>query len=68
MNLPFLKKLAKKNPALARLIELSIYSIFVYILSAVTAGEVINQQAIVQAGCVPLIAYISKFKRDLEKE
>ena len=66
MNIKFLKLLAKKEPALARLIELSIISWAVYILWATAEGNALSLQAWIQACLVPLIAYLSKLKRDLD--
>ena len=68
MNCKYLKQLSKKQPALARLIELSIISWVVYILSAIIAWEAFSAQAVAQAALVPLLAFMSKVQRDLQKK
>ena len=67
MNFTFLANLAKKNPALARLINLCILSGIVYGVGALAAGEMFSVQAMMQAVLVPLLGYLDKVKRDLNK-
>lgn len=66
MKVQFLQEMAKSNPALARLIEVSIISWVIYILWAVTSWNVFDMQALSQAMLVPILVYMSKLKRDLE--
>jgi len=67
MNLEFLQKLAKKNPAIARLIELSIYSGLSYALTAISTGELLSTQALIIACITPIASALAKFNRDLDK-
>ena len=68
MKINFLKQIAKENPALARLIELSILSCFVYMIWALITWELLSLQTLLQASAVPLLAYLNKIKRDIEKD
>ena len=68
MDIEFLKQLAKENPSLARLINLSIISWLVYALWAIVNGNLFDAQALAQAMLVPILWYLDKLKRDLTKQ
>lgn len=68
MNIPFIAKIAKTNPALARLLEASIISLAAYVLAAIVEGDPISLQAAVVALTTPIYLAVAKVKRDLEKK
>ena len=67
MDLEFLKILAQKCPALARAIEISIYSFSIYVIGAIIGDSVFSYQAMLVSLFTPVLAYLSKYKRDLGK-
>lgn len=72
VNLKCLARLAKSNPALARLCEISIYSVAYALIGAIlgyiNSGTPIDWPMIATQFLVPLSAFIGKHKRDLEKK
>jgi len=67
MNCEYLKKLAKTNPALARALELGVYSLVAYLFSIISTGEPFTTQAVFNAFFIPIMAYVSKRSRDIQK-
>lgn len=68
MNIEFLKKLAVRHPAIARLIEAMILSAVVYLISVIIDGEIYSQQALINATMSPVFLALSKYRRDIIKE
>jgi hypothetical protein len=66
MDLICLKNLAKKNPALARLLEGCIYSVLSYIVIALQTGEVLSWQHLLVAFLTPVLMALGKRNRDLK--
>ena len=67
MNITFIKNLARNNPALARALEVGLYTVFGYVLGAIIAGDPLSWHAILVSLITPLSAYVGKKRRDLEK-
>lgn len=66
----YLKTLIKQGkitPAMARLIEISMYSLIWYVLSVSMWQEPFSMQTLINTWLAPLLAYINKYKRDLKK-
>lgn len=67
MNIKILSTLAKKHPALARALEIGLYSLILYALGALLDGNAISYHAGLVALLTPVYAYLGKRRRDLEK-
>ena len=67
MNLEFLKKLARKNPALARLINSGIISASAYAVSCVMYHQLFSMQGLVVAFLAPIGLYLDKVNRNKNK-
>lgn len=63
----FISNIAKKYPALGRLIELSILSLCVYLLKSISTGVFDFNEALI-AFLVPILASATKFERDIKKQ
>jgi hypothetical protein len=72
MNIPFLGKLAKKYPAIARTLELAIISCSVAFLAQLQQwtvdSTIIDWKLILSAFLIPVLGGLSKYLRDLEKD
>lgn len=55
------------SPAVWRLIEIAIYSVYLYLLSAVVEWQVISKQWLIIAILTPILAYVRKSNTDLTK-
>lgn len=67
MNFTFLKAIAKDNPALARTLEIGIIAALLYTVGALIEGDTWNYHAFLVAFLTPLMAFLGKYRRDLEK-
>lgn len=63
MSIKFLGDVAKIDPALARALEIGLYSVSIYVLSFLT-----GYHEVLSLLLLPIIAYVQKRKRDEKKE
>ena len=67
MHIQYLENLSKCHPALARGLEIGILAAIIYILGIAITGDPFDKQALFSAFGVPILAWATKKKRDLEK-
>lgn len=68
--MPYIKTLidnGKISPAMGRLFEISMYSLLWYVLSVTMWQEPFSIQTLINTWLTPFLAYINKYKRDLNK-
>jgi len=69
MNIEMIANIAKKNPALARMLNLAVISLavafFTGLVNFLSTGEVINLNIIFMAGIMPILWGLEKLQRDI---
>lgn len=68
MNIPFIANIAKEHPAVARLLELSLWAFVAYVVAAILAGDPFSWQAAMTAALAPIMPVLAKRQRDLQKQ